>query len=54
MNSIGWTPRANAFRVGWAFNTNLGNITFKKCDFCGLNDASFIIHKHPYNKNQHE
>jgi hypothetical protein len=45
-NFVGWNPRANAVRLGWASNTYNGDMLFQNCDFSGMDDGSMIIHKH--------
>lgn len=43
---VGWNPRANAIRLGWASNTYIGDMIFKRCDFSGMDDSAMQLHKH--------
>ncbi len=43
---VGWNPRANAIRLGWASNTYIGDMFFERCDFSGMDDSSMQLHKH--------
>lgn len=43
---VGWNPRANAIRLGWASNTYIGDMVFKRCDFSGMDDSAMQLHKH--------
>jgi len=45
-NFVGWNPRANAIRLGWASNTHNGDMLFQNCDFSGMDDCSMQLHKH--------
>ncbi len=43
---VGWNPRANGVRLGWACNTYLGDMLFRNCDFSGFDDCSMLLHHH--------
>jgi len=51
-NFMGWNPRANAIRLGWASNTHNGDMLFYNCDFCGMDDCSMQLHSHSSTRNE--
>ncbi len=45
-NFMGWNPRANAIRLGWAKKSHNGDMLFQNCDFAGMDDCAMQLHKH--------
>ncbi len=43
---MGWNPRANGLRLGWACNTYIGDILVKNSDFSGCRVCAMMLHKH--------
>lgn len=45
---VGWNPRANGIRLGWACNTYIGDILIKNSDFSGFTVCAMMLHKHTF------